>query len=143
MDYLGFKLRNNNLLVDPSKIQPVLVWETPAWYHDVQFFFGMINFYRRCIKDYAKIAKGLDELTKNVAFRWSNEAQCSFNALKKRVISAPALCASDAGRDTFVKIDISKLAPGIVPEQNFTEGRYLIPFLSKTLSSAEQKVRSS
>ena len=67
--YLGFKLRGNKLLVDPTKVKATNAWETPACKRNVEYFLVMINFYRRFTKNCTKIAKPLTELTKNVPFQ--------------------------------------------------------------------------
>ena len=83
------------------------------------------------------IAKPLTELTKNVPFRWSEESQCLLDALKKCFTSGPILLAFNPGRNTFVTTDALKFTLGAVLEQDLTDGRHPIAFLSKILSSAE------
>ena len=53
---------------------------------------GLAGYYRRCIKDFAKIATPLTKLTrKNERFIWSEKCEESFQELKKRLIAAPVL----------------------------------------------------
>ena len=49
VEFLGFKLRNNSLLVDPINVKAVQVCETPACKRHFQLFLDMINFHRRFI----------------------------------------------------------------------------------------------
>ena len=68
-EHLDFKLRNNTLLVDSSKMQALQAWEAPECERDVQSILDMISFYRLFIKGCAKVAKPLTELTKNFPFQ--------------------------------------------------------------------------
>ena len=138
VEYLGFILKDNTVLVDPSKVEAVRSWMPPMSKRDVQSFLGMVNFYRRFIKDCAKIAKPRTALTKNVPFSWNTEAQKSFNTLKHLLITAPVLRTFDPKYSAIVTTDASKFALGAVLEQEFPDGRHPIAYLSKTLNSAEQ-----
>ena len=55
IEYLGFILSPNGLLMDPSKVSTILEWLEPCKIKDIQSFLGFANFYRRFISDYSKI----------------------------------------------------------------------------------------
>ena len=138
VEYLGFILKNNTLLVDPRKIEAVKAWETPTCKKDVRSFLGMVNFYRRFIKNCAHIAKPLTALTKDVPFQWDNNADQAFQELKNCLVSAPVLRAFDPKNPIVITTDASKFALGAVLEQEFPDGKHPIAYLSKTLNAAEQ-----
>ena len=46
IEHLGFKLYNNKLLVDPTRLKTVQAWGDPVCKGDVQSFLGMINLCR-------------------------------------------------------------------------------------------------
>ena len=50
--------------MDPKKTSAVLEWPVPTKVKHVQAFLGFANFYRRFIKDFAKLVKPLTDLTK-------------------------------------------------------------------------------
>ena len=50
--------------MDPAKTHAIDTWESPKSTKDVQSFLGFANFYRRFIKDFAKLASPLTALTK-------------------------------------------------------------------------------
>ena len=97
-----------------------------------------MNFYRRFIKNCAKIAKPLTELTKNVPFRWTDHTEKAFQELKNAIITAPVLRTFNPEYPIVITTDASKYAIGAVLEQDFPDGRHPIAFISKTLSSSEQ-----
>ena len=50
--------------MDPAKTHAIDTWESPNSTKDVQSFIGFANFYRRFIKDFAKLISPLTALTK-------------------------------------------------------------------------------
>ena len=138
VEYLGFILKTDRITVDPNKVQAIQAWKVPSCKKDIQSFLGMVNFYRRFIKNCASIAKPLTQLTKNVPFDWNAEAQKSFDALKEVLVTAPVLKAFNPNCPIIVTTDASRLAIGAVLEQEFPDGCHPVAFISKTLNSAEQ-----
>ena len=64
IEYLGFILSPNGLLMDPSKVSTILEWLEPRKIKDIQSFLGFANFYRRFISNYSKITVPLTHLTR-------------------------------------------------------------------------------
>lgn len=62
--YLGMIISKNHVEMDPAKVTDVTEWPVPIKVKHVQAFLGFANFYRRFIKDFAKITKPLTNLTK-------------------------------------------------------------------------------
>ena len=55
-------------------------------------FLGLVDYYRKFIKNFAKIAKPLILLTREqVQFEWTPEHQEAFMKLKDSIIQAPIL----------------------------------------------------
>jgi len=48
---------------DLSKIKKVVNWSVPTNKSEVQYFLGLVSYYRRFIGDCAQIAKPLHQLT--------------------------------------------------------------------------------
>ena len=138
IEYLGFVLKAGKIAMNQNKTDAIKAWITPKSRRDVQSFLGLINYYRRFIKNCSKIAKPLTELTKDVLFEWSNEAEVAFRKLKHAVISAPVLYQFDPSRKIYVTTDACRIGIGAVMEQDFEDGRHPVCFASKTLNSAQQ-----
>ena len=64
LEYLGVIISKGKVEMDASKVAGVLEWPQPTKVKQVQAFLGLANFYRRFIKDFAKVAKPLHTLTK-------------------------------------------------------------------------------
>jgi hypothetical protein len=45
VEFLGFIVRTDGVMMDPSRVETVLKWPTPASFKDVQIFIGFANFY--------------------------------------------------------------------------------------------------
>ena len=61
--FLGYIVTTTGLAIDPKKVEAILEWLAPTDVKEVQSFLGFVNFYRRFIKDYSRIAGLLTELT--------------------------------------------------------------------------------
>lgn len=85
----------------------------PSSVKEVQQFLGMVNFYRKYIKDYAKKAKLLATLMgKFVKFKWSNEAEDFFQTLKNHLQQAPILAHPDVKKPYLLYCDASDVDVG-------------------------------
>jgi hypothetical protein len=72
-----------SILVDPSKIQDVLSWDTPKSVPDIRSLLGLARYYRRFIKGFSKITKPMTELLgKDKKFEWWAKCESSFQELK-------------------------------------------------------------
>ena len=60
--YLGYVISSNGVETDPSKIEAVTQWRIPMNVEHIRRFLGLTNYYRRFVKNYAKIAKPLTDL---------------------------------------------------------------------------------
>ena len=138
VEYLGFVLRAGELAMNPNKTKAIEAWETPKCKKELQSFLGLVNYYRRFIRNCSRIAKPLTNLTRNVPFDWSLEADKAFKDLKKAVITAPVLRQFQPKDKVYVTTDASKDAIGAVMEQDFPDGRHPVAFLSRTLNPAER-----
>ncbi|GFU53947.1 hypothetical protein TNCV_3562181 [Trichonephila clavipes] len=64
VEYLGFLITAEGSRLLPEKVQAILNYKLPETIHDLRTFLGMINFYRRYLKDAAKTQAPLHELLK-------------------------------------------------------------------------------
>jgi len=72
--FLGVVIESNRIEIEKKKVNKVLSWPEPKNMKDVRKFLGLINDYRRFIKDFAQIAKPMNVLTrKNVKWQWRSK----------------------------------------------------------------------
>jgi len=51
--------------MEEDKVAGVLNWSVPKTVRDVRKFLDLANYYRRFVKDFAKLARPLNDLTRN------------------------------------------------------------------------------
>ena len=64
MDFLEVVIEPERIKMEEEKIKIVLDWLVSKLLKEIQKFLGLANYYRRFIKDFAKIARPLHKLTK-------------------------------------------------------------------------------
>ena len=60
--YLGHVVSQSGVKTDPDKIQALASWPEPKNIEELRSFLGFTGYYRRFIKDYARIVKPLNDL---------------------------------------------------------------------------------
>jgi hypothetical protein len=137
--YLGFIVSTDGISVDPEKVSAVREWQPPTTVRGIQSFLGFCNFYRRFIRDYGRIAKPLNQLTrKDSIFEFSEECKASFEELKDRLCTAPILCYYDYSLECMLETDASDGIVAAVLSQLHPDGEwYLVGYFSKTIAPAE------
>ncbi|XP_074323763.1 uncharacterized protein LOC141660677 [Apium graveolens] len=101
--FLGHVVSSEGVLVDPAKIEAVTNWERPTTPTEIRSFLGLAGYYRRFVKDFAKILGPLTRLTrKTEKFVWTEKCEESFQELKRRLVTAPVLALPD-GKGDFEK----------------------------------------
>ena len=118
--YLGFILEaGKGISADPEKLAAIHDWQSPSSVKQVRSFLGFVNYYRRFIEGFSRIAKPLTDLTKrsHERFTWTPTAEQAFQELKTRLASAPILAHFDPEKPCVVVTDASNFASGAVLKQ--------------------------
>jgi hypothetical protein len=139
IEFLGYIISPQGVSMAPSKVSSILHWPAPQTLRHVQQFLGFANFYRRFIKDYAKVITPLTALTrKQSPFRWTPAAQTTFELLKQAFVSAPILAHFNPDRDIIIEADASDYAIGCILSQPDTRGiLHPVAYYSRKLQPAE------
>ena len=134
-------ISEHGVATDPSKIDKVLHWPFPKSKLEVQQFLGLASYYRRFIFDFATIAKPLHRLTEqNRDFRWTNECQASFEALRGKLVSASVLAFPDFSKPFLFDTDASDggIGGGVLSQLQADRSEWVVGYGSRTLSKAER-----
>ena len=98
---------------------------------EVKSFLGHIGYYRRFIKQFAKVSYLLDRLTcKGESFKWDKEQDEAFEGLKIRLATAPILAYPNWNKEFHVHVDASNYAIGVTWHRQVATGwitRYTLP----------------
>lgn len=139
LKYLGYKVNFRGLHVDPDKVSALENIPSPTSKKAVRSFIGATSWYRRFIPDYAtKIAPLTKLLHKNTVFKWSEEAEQSFQKIKQLLIDAPILSCPKFDLPFELHCDASDEGIGCVLTQNYEDGEHVISYASRTLNRAEK-----
>ena len=138
IEYLGLIISHNQVEMDPKKVEAVRSWPVPTSKKKLQSFLGFINFYRRFIKDFAKHARPLHQLTGKTDWKWTNACTEAFRFLVNAITSAPILHMPIDDAQFRVEADSSDFATGAVLEQEQDGNWFPIAYLSKTLNDTER-----
>ena len=136
VQFLGHVVSSEGIKVDSAKIEAVVHWERPKTPTEVRSFMGLAGYYRRFVKDFAKLAMPLTRLTrKNEKFEWTEKCEASFQELKQRLITAPVLVLPDDQGNFVIYSDASHKGLGCVLMQNDK----VIAYASRQLKPHEQR----
>ncbi|KAJ8651414.1 hypothetical protein O0I10_013046 [Lichtheimia ornata] len=115
---LGYIVGTDGFEMDDSKVERIKKWPTPINVSEVRTFFGLIQYNRRFVKDFAVETKPLcDLLGKNVKFFWGPSQEACFNGCKHLLSSKPILAHPGFSRTFILYTDASSIAISAVLTQ--------------------------
>lgn len=136
--YLGHLITSEGIRTDPSKNESIKKYPAPSNADETRCFVAFCNYYRRFIKNFADLAKPLNNLLKkNTAFVWSIDCEKSFKLLKEKLISAPILQYPDLSKPFIVTTDASAFALGAVLSQGEVGTDLPVCYASRSLNKSE------
>ncbi|GFT15684.1 retrovirus-related Pol polyprotein from transposon opus [Trichonephila clavipes] len=145
VEYLGFLMTAEGSRPLPEKVQAILSYKLPETIHDLRTFLGIINFYRRYLKDAAKTQAPLHELLKGAKKKdrrkvhWTDDTRRSFEKCKTDLAEAALLSFPRSGLPLSLCTDASDFAVGAVLQQLENEGWKPIAFYSKKLNETQTR----
>ena len=144
MRYLGHIITQQGIKPDPDLIKSVTHFPQPKKIKDVQSFLGLTGYYRKFIRNYAKIAEPLlkqlrDSQRTNHHLQWTPECTHAFETLKKKLTNAPIMNTPNFEHPFILELDACEYGLGAVLAQEYDGGKHVIAYGSRTLSTAERK----
>ena len=125
--------------MDPHKVKAITEWPVPTTKKELQQFLGFVNFYRRFVKGFAKIAKPLTKLTGNNEWKWTELKQVAFEELKEEITSERTLVIPKLGKPFRMETDASDFAVTAILSQEDDEGIWRpVAFMSKSLNDSKR-----
>lgn len=145
-EFLGHIIKHNKITVDPEKIATIRDYETPTTLKQLRSFLGLAGYYRKFIKDFAKITKPLTihlksenglvkaNMSNKIKINLDEPAINAFMKIKSLLQEKVELYQPDFKKPFDLTTDASNFAIGAVLSQE----RHPITFISRTLSPTEQ-----
>jgi hypothetical protein len=137
--YFDFIVDRNDIRMNFEKIETILQWTISQNLKQIQKFLKFCNFYRRFIRNFAKIVKSLIKLIrKNVSFVWNEVCKQTFELLKKTIIKASILAHFDSKKQIYIKSDFFDFVfARILSQIKKNDEFHLVTFFSKNLALIE------
>ena len=133
IQYLGHILGIEGIKPVPAKTEAIRAMHPPVNPKQVHAFLGLVGYYRKFIKNFAKIAKPLTMLTQmDVKFERKETHHDTFMKLKEAIIQAPILRYLDTTKPYIVYTDTSDDACRAQLSQMHDRTEFLVAFLSHT-----------
>lgn len=138
--FLGHIVTPEGVKPNPDKIKVIQNWPLPKNETELKGFLGTMGYYRKFIKDFAKIAKPLtQQLRKGEKITHSPEFVSAFNRCKNILTSSHVLQRPDLSKPFVLTTDASNYALGAVLSQGPIGKDKPIAFASRTLTKSEEK----
>jgi len=134
-EFLGHIVTKDGIRPNPKKITAILNFPIPKSTKEIKQFLGLAGFYRKFIKDFARITKPLTKSLKKDHKINPNDSEYvkAVETVKSLIVSDPILRYPDYNKKFTLTTDASNVALGAVLSQ---EG-HPIAFASRTLNEHE------
>lgn len=136
--YLGHIVTTSGIKPNPEKIQVIQNFPIPRTQKEIKRFLGLLGYYRKFIKDFAKLAKPFTECLKKGRKIDLNEKYIeTFEVCKHILTNDPILQYPDFSQPFILTTDASKFAIGAVLSQGQIGNDKPICYASRTLCESE------
>ena len=149
--YVGHTVSAKGIEANQDKVDKIRNWPTPLDVNEVRTFLGFTGYYRRFVKDYAKIARPLNDLltgpnskkkkgcrSRAMPWKWTDVHQQAFEKLKDCLTSPPVLGYPDFRAPFILHTDASCQGLGAVLYQECDGKERVISYASRGLSKSER-----
>lgn len=138
--YLGHTITSEGLKPNNDKIQAILQYPLPTTVTEIKSFLGLIGYYRKFIRDFAKITRPFTAcLKKGSKIIINDQYKECFETCKKLLTNSPLLQFPDFNKPFILTTDASNFALGAVLSQGPVGSDKPIAYASRTLSNTETK----
>ena len=149
--YLGHEISAKGILPGQKGVKEIAQMGPPTTYTGVRKFIGAVGYFHHFIKNFARIAKPLNDLLgcgngklKNHPVSLTAAAEEAFYMLKKKCAMAPVLAFADLKRPFLLETDASKYSLGTKLQQVQEDGKYhSVAYASHALCGSEANYHSS
>ncbi|CAF1330915.1 unnamed protein product [Rotaria sp. Silwood1] len=138
LKYLGHIITPDGIKPEPGLIDSVKLFPQPTRLKDIQSFLGLTGYYRKFIKDYAKIRSHQKSKRPPNNIEWSVECTIAFERLKTALTQAPILRAPNFNEPFILETDACDYGLGTVLTQEYDNKKFVIAYASRTQTAAER-----
>jgi hypothetical protein len=105
-EYLGYIITSEGVSVDPSRVKTIQDWPQPRTVRDIRVFIGFMNYYRRFIAGFSRIALPLTILTQKAPGSARGGPQMRREESQHLDIGEKGIAAFKSLKDAFLNVPI-------------------------------------
>ena len=142
--YLKLIIIIDDVKMNSQKIEIIVNWKSFKCVKNVQIFLDFVNFYRKFIFEYFRLATSLNKLTKNTeadfAYFWNfdDSKEAIFRALKLTFITIFILQHFNSDFETWIETDVFDwIVVAIFSQRDVDEQLHSVIYMSKKMSLVE------
>ena len=139
VEFLGYSVAHNKLQPLITKCAAISKFPVPTTVKQAQRFLGMVNYYRRFLRNCSDIEKPIQNFISK-GEKWSVEQDKAFESLKNSLMKNPVLVPFKQDGSYRLTTDASKIGVGAVLEEVDSSGKLLgvVGYFSKSLQGAQK-----
>ncbi|KAG8173919.1 hypothetical protein JTE90_012423 [Oedothorax gibbosus] len=141
IQFLGHIVDKDSIRPVPDNLNNIEHFPVPKTLKSLRRFIGVSSYYRDFIEHFSEIIYPLTELTKKKSkFKWTSEAQKSFELIKSKLLSDVQITHPNFNEPFYLNTDASKIAVGGALLQRDNNGLLRpISYFSRKLKPHEQR----
>ncbi|CAF1364975.1 unnamed protein product [Rotaria sordida] len=145
IDFLGHTINAHSIKPNGEKIKAIIHLPSPKTLKEANEFLGKINWYRKFIPNFARIAAPLHKVTNKTKhrrheYRWGPEQQQSFEEFKHILTTSPLFLEyPDLSTPFTLTTDASDIGIAGILRQDTPAGTKINYFKSRVLNDTERK----
>lgn len=138
--FLGHIVTDKGVKPNPSKIDAIQNWPVPKNQKELRGFLGILGYYRRFVRDFAKITKPLTaQLRKGEQVEHTDQFLKTFKLCKNLLTQSDILQYPDLDKPFVLTTDASNFALGAVLSQGPIGKDRPVAYASRTLTRSEER----
>lgn len=144
ISFLGYLVNKEGIKPTTEKVKAIIDYKKPKTIHELRRFLGIINFYRRCLKNAASHQAILTDYLKDSKKKdkrlvvWTSKAEKAFKFCKDELLRITTLTHPAPSVPLILTCDASDIAVGASLEQVIDNVNKPIAFFSKKLDNAQR-----
>ena len=144
LKYLGHLITGDGVKPNPDKIDAIRRYPIPQTKREIKSFLGLLGYYRKFIRDFAKITKPFTKcLKKSAKVELTEEYRNAFKKCQTLLTNDPILQYPDFDKEFIITTDASDIAVGAVLSQGNIGTDKPVCYASRTLSDTETNYTTS
>lgn len=143
IDFLGYNISADGVKPGSKKLKAIEGYPVPQNAHQVRQFLGLINYFRKFIKNCAILSRPLTNLLKKDSkWEWGNSEFQAFSSLKKELLENAVLNIFNPKLPIILYSDASRDGVACILTQITDEGEKPVHFYSRQTTNEEKKYHS-